>query len=84
LLSDVDQLRADPDDPQSIIASVTSTQIEEMKRSGAVRGGMLPKMSAALHALEGGAHRIVMANGTRSHALRGALAGSIPTTEVLH
>jgi acetylglutamate kinase len=83
LLSDVDQLRADPDDPQSIIASVTSTQIEEMKRSGAVREGMLPKMSAALHALEGGAHRIVMANGTRSHALRGALAGSIPTTEVL-
>jgi acetylglutamate kinase len=40
-------------------------------------------MSAALHALEGGAHRILMVNGTRSHALRGALAGSIPTTEVV-
>lgn len=83
LLSDVDQLRTNPDDPKSLIASVTSTQIEEMKRSGAVREGMLPKMSAAMHALEGGAHRILIANGTRSHALRGALAGSIPTTEVV-
>lgn len=83
LLSDVDQLRADPGDPQSAISSVTGAEIENMKRSGTVRDGMLPKMSAALHALEGGAHRILMANGTRPHALRSALAGSIPTTEVV-
>jgi acetylglutamate kinase len=83
LLSDVDRLRTDPDDPTSVISRVTAAQIEEMKRSGAVRDGMRPKMSAALHALEGGAHRILMVNGTRSHALRGALAGSIPTTEVV-
>jgi hypothetical protein len=40
-------------------------------------------MIAALDALAGGAQRILMANGTRPHALRGALEASIPTTEVV-
>jgi acetylglutamate kinase len=40
-------------------------------------------MTAALDALAGGAKRIVMANGTRPHALRDALTSSIPTTEVV-
>lgn len=83
LLSDVDQLRADPADPESAVARVTAQEIRDMLHSGAVREGMLPKMSAALHALDGGARRILMANGTRPHALRGALGGSIPTTEVV-
>jgi len=39
-------------------------------------------MIAALDALAGGAVRVVVANGTRPHAVRDALAGTIPTTEV--
>ena len=52
-------------------------------RSGAARDGMRPKMNAALDALGGGAARILMANGTRAHALRRALDSSIPSTEVV-
>ena len=51
--------------------------------AGAAREGMRPKMLAALDALEGGARRVLLANGTRAHALRDALDESIPTTEVL-
>jgi acetylglutamate kinase len=83
LLSDIDQLRSDPDDEASALASVTSTQVRSLIASGAAREGMRPKMSAALDALAGGAQRILMANGTRAHALRGALEASIPTTEVV-
>ncbi len=83
LLSDVDQLRGDVDDPASAKSSVTGEEIETMKSSGAARDGMNPKLTAALDALHGGAERILLANGTRSHALRDALAGAIPTTEVL-
>jgi acetylglutamate kinase len=82
LLSDIDQLRADLDDADSALTSVTSAEVKDMIDSGAVRDGMRPKMIAALDALDGGAERIVMANGTRAHALRDALTGSIPTTEV--
>jgi len=83
LLSDIDQLRSDPEDASSALSSVTSAQVQELIASGAAREGMRPKMSAALDALSGGASKILMANGTRPHALSEALSGSIPTTEVL-
>jgi acetylglutamate kinase len=83
LLSDIDQLLDDVADPMSARSSITGAEIEAMKRSGAVRDGMNPKLTAAMDALEGGAETILLANGTRAHALRDALARSIPTTEVL-
>lgn len=82
LLSDIDQLRRDPADATSAIDSVSSDEVRELLDSGAAREGMRPKMVAALEALESGARRVVLANGTRPHALRDALAGAIPTTEV--
>jgi len=83
LLSDIDQLRTDPDDASSAISTVTSDEVRGLVKSGAAREGMRPKMIAALDALDGGATRIVIANGTRPHAVRNALASSIPTTEVV-
>jgi acetylglutamate kinase len=83
LLSDIDQLRSNPDDPSTAVATASSQQVRDLVESGAARDGMRPKMAAALDALDGGAVRILMANGTRRHALRDALAGSIPTTEVV-
>lgn len=83
LLSDVDQLRSDPNDHASALDSVSADDVRRLIDSGAAREGMRPKMTAALDALEGGARAVLLANGTREHALRDALAGVIPTTEVL-
>jgi acetylglutamate kinase len=83
LLSDVDQLRGSFDDVSSAMASVSSEQVAALLASNDVRDGMRPKMVAALDALGAGARRVLVANGTRSHALRDALSGAIPTTEVL-
>ena len=83
LLSDIDQIRADPDDASSALALVSSEEVRELMRTGAARDGMRPKATAALNAIRGGAQRIILANGTRGHALRDALAQSIPTTEVV-
>lgn len=82
LLSDVDQLLADPLDPHSALTSVSGEDVRSMLERGTAREGMRPKMGAALDALEAGARRVLLANGTRPHALRDALAGAIPTTEV--
>ena len=54
---------------------------------GAFQGGSIgevsgAKMTAALEAIDPGARRVLLANGTRPHALRDALAGAIATTEV--
>lgn len=83
MLSDIDQLRSDVDDPSTALAKVTGAQIEELVASGAARDGMRPKLVAALDALGAGASRILLANGKRPHALRDAIEGRIPTTEVV-
>jgi acetylglutamate kinase len=83
LLSDIDQLRADADDPTSAIARVSADEVRALISSGAARDGMRPKMIAALDALSGGAARIIMASGTRPHSLRDALNSSVATTEVV-
>lgn len=82
LLSDVDQLRADPLDAASALRSVDGARVRQLLENGAAREGMRPKMIAALDALDGGAARVVVANGTRPHAVRDALAGTVPSTEV--
>lgn len=83
LLSDIDQLRRDPSDPGSALVAVSGEEVRHLVESGAARDGMRPKMLAALDALNGGASRVLLANGTREHALRDALDHAIPTTEVL-
>ncbi len=83
LLSDIDQLRADPDDAASTLTHVAASRVREMISSGAARDGMRPKMTAALDALSAGAQRVVLANGSRSHAVRDVVHGQIPTTEVV-
>ena len=82
LLSDIDQLRSDPVDPASALVAVSGEDVRRLVDTGAAREGMRPKMLAALDALEGGARRVLLANGTREHALRDALKRTIPTTEV--
>lgn len=83
LLSDIDQLRSDPDDPSSALGEVKVGDATALIASGAARDGMRPKMQAALDALKAGANRVILANGTRAHALCCALDSSVPTTEVI-
>lgn len=83
LLSDIDQLRGDADDPTTALSRVSSAQVRHLMETGAARDGMRPKMAAALDALDGGAARILLANGTRAHALGQSLSGAVPTTEVV-
>jgi acetylglutamate kinase len=83
LLSDVDQLRRDALDESSSLARVTGEDVRRLIDEGAVKDGMRPKMFAALDALNGGASRVLVANGTRPHALRDVLAGTALQTEVL-
>ncbi|MFZ1062229.1 MAG: acetylglutamate kinase [Acidimicrobiales bacterium] len=83
LLSDVDQVRDDPDDPSTALSRLSAAQLSALLDGGAARDGMVPKLRAALDALGAGALRVVLANGTRHHALRDAMSGAVPTTEIV-
>lgn len=75
LLTDVDGLMEDKDDPSTIMNELTVTEINQLK-AGVIQGGMLPKVDACLMALEDGAKACRILNGTKPDQLLDAILGS--------
>ena len=68
-VSDVNGLRTDPNDPTSMIDSITAEQARQLLASGSISGGMIPKIQACLETLERGVKKIHIINGHLRHAL---------------
>lgn len=68
-LTDVDGLYRDFSDKTSLISRITAADANELIRSGTLSKGMIPKVRAAVEAVEGGVHRAHILNGTQPHAL---------------
>ncbi|MGE5507576.1 MAG: acetylglutamate kinase [Chitinophagales bacterium] len=69
MLTDVEGLRADPADPQSLLSTVTVTQARRLISSGAIAGGMIPKVEACIRAALGGVPRTHIVDGRVLHSL---------------
>ncbi|MEM8874366.1 MAG: acetylglutamate kinase [Planctomycetota bacterium] len=68
-VSDTHGIRTDPDDPSSVISSLTLTEIEKLKQDGTISRGMLPKVEACEAALRGGVKKAHIIDGRIPHAL---------------
>ena len=68
-VSEVNGLRTDPDNPDSMIDSINAEQARQMLASGSIVGGMIPKIQACLETLERGVNKIHIINGRLRHAL---------------
>lgn len=68
-VSEVNGLRTDPDDPESMIESINAERAKELLASGAIKGGMIPKIQACLETLEWGVKKIHIINGRLRHSL---------------
>ncbi|MGL6196442.1 MAG: acetylglutamate kinase [Thermoguttaceae bacterium] len=68
-VSEVNGLRTNPNDPNSMIESITAEKAREMLASGFVVGGMIPKIQACLETLERGVKKIHIINGRLRHSL---------------
>lgn len=68
-MSDVNGVRRDKNDPQSIIHSLTASEARELIRSGAVEGGMIPKLEACLETLDQGVRKVHIIDGRVRHSL---------------
>ncbi len=76
--TDVPGVLRDPHDPNSRIGTLTAAEAEELIESGVVSGGMIPKTTAALRAIELGAPWALIAPGGDG-SLAGVLAGKLGT-----
>ena len=68
-LTDVTGIRADPDDPASLLRTVSAAQLEAMVAEGTAAGGMVPKAEACIRAVRGGVRRAHVLDGRVPHAL---------------
>lgn len=59
----------DPDDARSVATQLTVDDLDAMERSGAIRGGMRPKVAAIRRALAGGVPRVHVVDGRRPGAI---------------
>ncbi|NEW78982.1 MAG: acetylglutamate kinase [Gelidibacter sp.] len=64
ILTDVDGLMLDKDNPASIIHELKVTEINHLKEIKCIQGGMIPKMDSCEIALEKGAKLARIINGT--------------------
>jgi acetylglutamate kinase len=68
-LTDVEGLRRDAGDPSTLISSVSVDEIEAMVESGAVEGGMIPKVESCVRAVRKGVGHAHILDGRMPHAL---------------
>lgn len=68
-LSDVEGVREDPDNPESVLSELFVHEAEELIERGVISGGMLPKIQNCIDALKGGITRIHIMDGRIPHSL---------------
>ena len=68
-LTDVSGIRADPDDPETLLRTVSVDELEAMVTSGAATAGMVPKVEACTRAVRAGVARAHILDGRVAHAL---------------
>ena len=68
-MSDVPGLLADPRDPESLISTLKTSQVDELKKKGVIDKGMRPKVASAVRALEEGVQRVHFIDGRLAHSL---------------
>jgi acetylglutamate kinase len=68
-LSDVNGVRRDKQDPDSLIHSLSATEARELIRNGTIESGMIPKVEACLETLDRGVHKVHIIDGRLRHSL---------------
>lgn len=68
-LTGVPGLLRDASDPESLVSRLTVDEARAMMASGAVAGGMVPKLTTMIEALEGGVGAAVILSGVEESAL---------------
>ncbi len=68
-LSDVNGVRRDKNDPDSLIHTLSATEANRMIADGQIEAGMIPKVQACLETLSKGVRKIHIIDGRLRHSL---------------
>ena len=69
MMTDIDGILLDKNDPSSLIPELNVSEIEALTKSGVISGGMIPKVECCLEALSGGVKNVVILDGRVPHSI---------------
>ena len=69
LMTDIDGIRGDKDDPATLIPELSREKAAELIANGTVSGGMIPKVRCCLTALNSGVKNVVIMDGRVPHSI---------------
>jgi len=68
-MSDVPGVLSAPPDPESLISTLKTSQVDDLKKKGVIDKGMRPKVQSAIRALDEGVQRVHLIDGRLPHSL---------------
>lgn len=68
-LTDVEGVRFDADDANSVMSRIKVDEIKELIKSGVISGGMLPKVECCMAGVEAGVNNVHILDGRVEHSL---------------
>ena len=68
-MSDVPGLLRDPKDDTTLISHLDIAQVDELKKTGVIASGMIPKVDSAVTAINAGVDKVALVNGQIHHAV---------------
>jgi acetylglutamate kinase len=68
-MSDVPGLLRDPQDDATLMTHLSAAEVPELKQSGVVGEGMIPKVDSAIAAIESGVEKVQFVDGRIPHSV---------------
>jgi acetylglutamate kinase len=68
-LTDIDGVRMNPDDPSTLISSISVDNVYRLIEQKVISGGMIPKVMGCIKGIEQGVNRTHIVNGTVPHPI---------------
>ena len=69
VMSNINGVLKDKDDPDSLIKKITLTDAEALQKDGTIAGGMIPKVDCCTNAIKEGVKKVFIINGEIPHAI---------------
>ena len=69
LMTDINGILRDREDPSSLISEMTLQEAQGLCESGVVSGGMIPKLNCCIDAIRAGVQNVVILDGRVPHAI---------------
>lgn len=69
MMTDIEGLLKDRNDPTTLISEVTVTEAKKLQEDGTISGGMIPKVECCIEAIKKGVENVVIMDGRVPHSI---------------